>query len=80
SSSPELEKNTQFLDLVKHAKIVFCHDMHENDNKKNYLLEYCNQSGIFYISGDDMYIAQLIKKDELYFENLDSQRKITEED
>ncbi|AJI44633.1 shikimate dehydrogenase [Francisella tularensis subsp. novicida] len=80
SSSPELEQNTQFIDLVKHAKIVFCHAMPEKDNKKNYLLEYCNQNGIFYISGEDMYIAQLIKQYKLYFENLDSQRKITEED
>lgn len=54
--------------------------MPEKDNKKNYLLEYCNQNGIFYISGEDMYIAQLIKQYKLYFENLDSQRKITEED
>ncbi|MDE4984411.1 shikimate dehydrogenase, partial [Francisella tularensis subsp. holarctica] len=60
SSSPELEKNTQFIDLVKHAQIVFCHAMPEKDNKKNYLLEDCNQNGILYISGEDMYIAQLI--------------------
>ncbi|MBK2357146.1 shikimate dehydrogenase family protein [Francisella hispaniensis] len=80
SSSPELEQNTQFIDLVKDAKIVFCHAMPEKDNKKNYLLEYCNRNDIFYISGEDMYIAQLIKQYKLYFENLNSQRKITEQD
>ncbi|MEY8767753.1 shikimate dehydrogenase family protein [Francisella philomiragia] len=79
SSSPELEQNTQFIDLVKNAKIVFCHAMPEKDNKKNYLLEYCNKNDIFYISGEDMYINQLIKQYMIYFENL-NQKKITEED
>jgi shikimate dehydrogenase len=80
SSSPELEQNTQFIDLVKTAKIVFCHAMPEKDNKINYLLEYCNRNNIFYIGGEGMYIAQLIKQYMLYFENLNLAKKITEED
>ncbi|WP_150467063.1 shikimate dehydrogenase family protein [Francisella sp. SYW-9] len=79
SSSPNLEQNTQFIDLVKNAKIVFCHAMPEKDNKKNHLLEYCNKNNIFYISGEDMYIAQLIKQYMIYFKNL-NQKKISEED
>lgn len=79
SSSPELEQNTQFIDLVKDAKIVFCHAMPEKDNRKNYLLEYCNRNSIFYISGDDMYIAQLIKQYMMYFANL-NQKDISEKD
>lgn len=80
SSSPELEQNTQFIDLVKTAKIVFCHAMPEKDNKINYLLEYCNRNNIFYIGGEGMYIAQLIKQYMLYFENLNLEKKITEKD
>ena len=38
------------------------------------------KNNIFYISGEDMYIAQLIKQYMLYFENLDTQKKVTEED
>ena len=53
--------------------------MPEKDNKTNYLLEYCNKHSIFYISGEGMYIAQLIKQYMLYFENL-NQKKVTEED
>ena len=79
SSSPELEQNTQFIDLVKDAKIVFCHAMPEKDNRENYLLEYCNRNSIFYISGDDMYIAQLIKQYMMYFANL-NQKDISEKD
>lgn len=79
SSSPNLEQNTQFINLVKNTKIVFCHAMPEKDNKTNYLLEYCNKNNIFYISGEDMYIAQLIKQYMIYFENL-NQKKISEED
>ncbi|QIW10683.1 shikimate dehydrogenase [Francisella sp. LA112445] len=79
SSSANLEQNTQFIDLVKNAKIVFCHAMPEKDNKKNHLLEYCNKNNIFYISGEDMYIAQLIKQYMIYFENL-NQREISEKD
>ncbi|MED7819730.1 MULTISPECIES: shikimate dehydrogenase family protein [unclassified Francisella] len=79
SSSPDLEQNSQFMYLVKNAKIVFCHAMPEKDNKKNHLLEYCNKNNIFYISGEDMYIAQLIKQYMIYFENL-NQKKISEED
>ncbi|MDE5026592.1 shikimate dehydrogenase, partial [Francisella tularensis subsp. holarctica] len=60
SSTPEIEKNTQFIYIVKHAKIVFCNAMPEKDNKTNYLLESWNQSGSFYISGEDMYIARLV--------------------
>lgn len=76
SSSPELEQNTQFIDLVKNAKIVFCHAMPEKDNKKNYLLEYCNKNDIFYISGEDMYINQLIKQYMIYFENLNQKKSL----
>lgn len=79
SSSPDLEQNSQFMNLVKNAKIVFCHAMPEKDNKKNHLLDYCNKNNIFYISGEDMYIAQLIKQYMIYFENL-NQKKISEED
>ena len=79
SSSPELEQNTQFINLVKNAKVVFCHAMPEKDGHKNYLLEYCNKNDIFYISGEGMYTAQLIKQYMLYFENLDTHNKITEE-
>ena len=38
------------------------------------------KNNIFYISGEDIYIAQLIKQYMLYFENLDTQKKVTEED
>lgn len=79
SSSADLEQNTQFIDLVKDAKVVFCHAMPEKDNKKNHLLEYCNRNSIFYINGEDMYIAQLIKQYMIYFENL-NQKKISEKD
>ncbi|AIT09207.1 shikimate dehydrogenase [Candidatus Francisella endociliophora] len=79
SSSPDIEQNTQFIDLVKNAKIVFCHAMPEKDNKENHLLEYCNKNNIFYIGGEGMYIAQLIKQYMIYFENL-NQKKISEED
>ena len=54
--------------------------MPEKDSHTNHLLEYCNKNDIFYISGEDMYIAQLIKQYMLYFENLDTQKKVTEED
>jgi shikimate dehydrogenase len=80
SSSPELEQNTQFIDLAKTAKIVFCHPMPEKDSKKNYLLEYCDRNNIFYIGGEGMYIAQLIKQYMLYFDNLNLEKKITEGD
>lgn len=80
SSSPNLEQNTQFINLLKDTKIVFCHSMPEKDKHKNYLLEYCNKNNIFYIAGDDMYIAQLIKQYMLYFKNLKLNKKITEQD
>jgi shikimate dehydrogenase len=79
SLSPELEQNTQFIELVKDAKGVFCHAMPEKDGHTNHLLEYCDKNGIFYISGEGMYTAQLIKQYMLYFENL-NQKKITEAD
>lgn len=80
SASPNLEQNTQFIDLVKQSKITFCHNMPEKDGRKNHLHEYCNNNGIFYISGKDMYVAQLIKQYSLYFQNFDSNLNISQAD
>jgi shikimate dehydrogenase len=54
--------------------------MPEKDGKNNYLLEYCNKKGIFYIAGKEMYKAQLIKQYKLYFDNFDPQADISEDD
>lgn len=80
SSSPKLEQNTLFIDLIKGTKTVFCHAMPEKDGHNNYLLDYCNKNNIFYISGEDMYIAQLIKQYSLYFKNFDSGLNISQAD
>jgi len=82
SSSPKIGDNQQFLDLVDNCEIVFCHNMPEKDHKTNYLLKYCNDNNIFYIAGKDMYVAQLIKQYNLYFEGITNGNGeiITEED
>ena len=80
SSSPNMSDNTDFIQLVDNAKAVFCHSMPEKDGKNNYLLEYCNSKGIFYIAGKEMYKAQLIKQYKLYFDNFDPQADISEDD
>jgi shikimate dehydrogenase len=80
SSSPDIAENTAFIKLVDNAKAVFCHSMPEKDGKTNFLLEYCNNKGIFYIAGKEMYKAQLIKQYKLYFDNFDPQANISEVD
>ena len=81
SSSPNIADNTYFIELVNQSKAVFCHSMPEKDGNNNYLLEHCNKNDIFYISGTEMYKAQLIKQYKLYFDNLDlDSREISEDD
>lgn len=82
-SSAPLEEAACLLDVLKGCKMVFDHNMPEKDAKKNYLQEYCDSNGIYFIPGKDMYVPQMIKQWKLFLDGIDNngnQFKITEDE
>jgi shikimate dehydrogenase len=62
SSTPDFLQAFKLDELLKGCKMVFCHNMPERDGKPNYLQAYCNELGIFFIPGSQMYSGQLVKQ------------------
>lgn len=83
-SSAPLEGAAGLLDILQGCKMVFDHNMPEKDNKINYLKNYCDERKIYFISGIDMYIPQMIKQWTLFLDGIEDNNgnkiKITEED
>jgi len=70
SSQADFINAKGYADLLENCKMVFCHNMPEKDNKTNYLMNYCNENGIRYIPGSDMYRGQLIRQYQLFLKNI----------
>lgn len=71
SSSP-VEDAEGLLPLLKTAKLVFDHSMPEMDGGTNYLQNYCEKNNLEFISGNEMYIPQMIKQWTLFLDGVES--------
>lgn len=68
ASSENIENARRLLGTLKGCQAVFDHNMPEKDGKTNYLREYCNTNGLYFMPGKDMYVAQMIKQWKLFLE------------
>ena len=81
-SSTDIDNVPSLLDVLSGCKMVFDHNMPEKDERTNYLKEYCDSNGIYFIPGKDMYVPQMIKQWKLFLDGADCkgcQLKVTEE-
>ena len=71
-SSNPVEEAAGLVPLLETAKVVFDHSMPEKDGGTNYLKEYCEQHNLDFISGNDMYVPQMIQQWKLFLDGVDS--------
>lgn len=67
-SSGPVQEAKGLVPLLESAKLVFDHSMPEKDGNKNYLQAYCKENRLDFISGNEMYIPQMIKQWTLFLD------------
>jgi shikimate dehydrogenase len=73
SSEPDFLQAEGFANLIQGCKMLFCHNMPEKDNKRNYLKDYCAENNIEFIPGRAMYKAQLLRQYQLFIGDISSE-------
>ena len=68
SSNPDFLNSPGLSLLLEGCKMVFCHNKPENDNKTNFMEQYCTERKRYFIPGKWMYNAQLVKQYLLFFD------------
>jgi shikimate 5-dehydrogenase len=70
-SSKPVEEAEGLVPLLHSAQSVFDHSMPEMDGGTNYLREYCEAHNLDFISGNDMYVPQMIEQWTLFLNGIE---------
>lgn len=73
ASCDPVQKAEGLVELLRDAKLVFDHSMPEKEGKTNYIQRYCHEHSIDFISGNDMYIPQMIQQWGLFLNGTETQ-------
>jgi shikimate dehydrogenase len=76
SSQADFLKARGFAGLLQECKMLFCHNMPEKDNERNFLKTYCEENKIEFVPGSSMYKAQLIRQYQLFIGDISEDRII----